>query len=162
MGKRLSDGNTKVTFVSTIANINAPTVAELTDSGNITCENTITADGLKIGIEQGAVTGDTLASTQTFEGPGRTKAGIDLTFFRDSSAASDRMWSDMTNGTDGYLVVRRGVAAATAYSAGQKVAVYTVTCGEPSELAPEAETYDRAMIKLFPSGTYTREATVAA
>ncbi|MEU4410766.1 hypothetical protein AB0F88_40200 [Streptosporangium sp. NPDC023963] len=162
MSKRLSDGNTKATFVPAIASISAPTVAELTAAGIVVCETSITADGLSISIEQGAVEGDTLASTQTFQGPGRTQAQIELTFFRDSSPAADRMWSVMTNQTEGYLVVRRGVAFSTPYAAGQKVAVYTVTCGEPSELAPEAETYDRAMVNLYPSGPYNREATVAA
>ncbi|MEV8638092.1 hypothetical protein AB0395_41215 [Streptosporangium sp. NPDC051023] len=162
MSKRLSDGNTKCTFVPAVASLAAPTVAELTAVGIVVCETTITASGLKISIDQGAVTGDTLASTQSFEGPGRTKAKIELEFFRDSSPSSDRMWSVMTNGTAGYLVVRRGVAYTTAYAAGDKIAIYTVTCGEPSEVAPEAETYDRAMLNLYPSGPYLREATVAA
>ncbi|WP_326646686.1 hypothetical protein OG884_18840 [Streptosporangium sp. NBC_01755] len=160
--KRLSDGNTKATFAPAVASLSAPTVAELTAVGIVACEEHITADGLNIGIEQGAVTGDTLASTQTFEGPGRTKAGIELTFFRDTETSGDRMWSVMTNGTQGYFVVRRGVAYDTPYAAGQKIAIYTVTCGEPSELAPEAEAYDKATVKLFPSGRYLREATVAA
>lgn len=162
MSKRLSDGNTKATFVPAVNLLAGPTVAELTAVGIVACEEHITADGLAIGIEQGAVEGDTLASTQTFQGPGRTQASIDLTFFRDTLTSGDRMWSVMTNGTEGYFVVRRGVAYDTAYAAGQKIAIYTVTCGEPSELAPEAETYDRAMVKLFPSGRYLREATVAA
>jgi hypothetical protein len=160
--KRLSDGNTKATFIPACAVLSAPTVAELNAVGIVACETNITADGLNISIDQGAVEGDTLASTQTFQGPGRTQAQIELTFFRDSTALSDRMWSVMTNGTEGYWVVRRGIAFSTAYAAGQKVAIYTVTCGEPSELAPEAETYDRATLKLFPSGPYLREATVAA
>lgn len=162
MSKRLSDGNTKATFVPAVAVLSAPTVAELTAVGIVACEEYITADGLSISIDQGAVEGDTLASTQTFQGPGRTQAQIELTFFRDSVTANDRMWSVMTNGTEGYFVVRRGVAYDAPYAAGQKVAIYTVTCGEPSEVAPEAETYDRATVKLFPSGKYLREATVAA
>lgn len=162
MTKRLSDGNTKATFVPAVGVLSAPTVAELTAAGIVACEEHITADGLGISIEQGAVEGDTLASTQTYQGPGRTQAQIEVTFFRDTETSGDRMWSVMTNGTNGYFVVRRGVAYDTAYAAGQKVAIYTVTCGEPSELAPEAETYDRAMVNLYPSGRYLREATVAA
>lgn len=161
MSKRLSDGATKATFFPACASLSAPTVAELTAVGIVVCELNITADGLKIGIDQGTVTGDTLASTQSYEGPGRTKAALDLTFFRDNTTLGDRMWSVLTNGTEGFFAVRRGIAYTTAYAIGQKVAVYTVTCGEPSELAPEPETYDRAMVKLFASGTYVREATVA-
>lgn len=159
--KRLSDGNTKATFVPTVASLSAPTVAELTVAGIVACETVITADGLKISISQGEVKGDTLASTQTYTGPGRTQAKIDLEFFRDDTGIYDRMWSVMTNTTPGYFVVRRGLAYTTGYAIGQKVAIYTVTCGEPSEVAPEPETYDRAMTSLFPSGAYLREATVA-
>lgn len=160
--KRLSDGNTKATFVPTVGSLSAPTVAELTAVGIIACENNITASGLKISIAQGEVKGDTLASTQTYTGPGRTQAKIELEFFRDDTDIFDRMWSVMENATPGYFVVRRGLSYTTAYAAGQKIAIYTVTCGEPSEVAPEAETYDRAMTSLFPSGPYLREATVAA
>ncbi|WP_214322089.1 phage tail tube protein [Nonomuraea sediminis] len=159
--KRLSDGNTKATFVPSVASLSAPTVAELTAVGIVACETVITATGLKISIDQGEVKGDTLASTQTFSGPGRTAAKIDLEFFRDDTALYDRMWSVMTNNTPGFFVVRRGLSYLTPYAIGQKVAIYTVTCGEPSEIAPEAETYDRAQTKLYPSGPYLREATVA-
>lgn len=162
MSKRLSDGRTKATFVPAVASLSAPTVAELTAAGIVACEEYITADGLSISVEQGAVEGDTLASTQTYQGPGRTQAQIELTYFRDSVLINDRMWSVMTNGTEGYFVVRRGVAYDVAYAAGQKVAIYTVTCGESREVAPEAETYDRATLNLYPSGPYLREATVAA
>lgn len=160
--KRLSDGNTKATFVPTVAVLSAPTVAELTAVGIVACETVITASGLKISIDQGEVKGDTLASVQTFTGPGRLQAKIELTFFRDDTSLADRMWSVMTNGTPGYFVVRRGLSYQTAYAAGQKIAIYTITCGEPSEVAPEAESYDQAMVNLYPSGQYLREATVAA
>jgi hypothetical protein len=160
--KRLSDGNTKATFLPACAVLATPTVAELTAVGIVTCETVITASGLKISIDQGEVKGDTLAATQTFTGPGRTQAKIDLEFFRDDTALYDRMWSVMTNGTAGFWVVRRGISYLTPYAAGQKVAIYTVTCGEPAEMAPEAESSDMAQTQLFPSGPYLREAVVAA
>lgn len=161
MSQRLTDGNTKATFVPTIASITAPTAAELTDSSIVALENTLTDDGLNISFDEGSVSGQTLASTQDFEGPGRSKAEIELTGYRDSNTSSDRMWSVMTRSTQGYLVVRRGVAATTAYAAGQKVEVYTVTCGERRRLAPERESYEKFSIKLYPSGTYSVESTVA-
>ncbi|MFF0864159.1 hypothetical protein ACFYUV_20540 [Nonomuraea sp. NPDC003560] len=162
MAKRLTDGNTKATFVPSIASITAPTVSELTDSAIVALENTVTDDGLDISFDEGTVEGNVLASTQDFESPGRSKAQIELTYYRDSSAGADRMWSVMTRGTAGYLVVRRGVAAATGYAASQKVEVYTVTCGERRPMAPERESYEKVQLKLYSSGTYTTEATVAA
>ncbi|MER6942489.1 hypothetical protein ABT294_00575 [Nonomuraea sp. NPDC000554] len=161
MSKRLTDGNTKATFVPVIGSISAPTVAELTDAAIVALENTVTDDGLDISFDEGTVEGNVLASTQDFESPGRTKAQIELTYYRDSSAAADRMWSVMTRGTAGCLVVRRGVAAATPYASAQKVEVYTVTCGERRPMAPERESYEKVQLKLYASGTYTTEATVA-
>ncbi|KAB8186862.1 hypothetical protein FH608_046065 [Nonomuraea phyllanthi] len=162
MAKRLTDGNTKATFVPTISSITAPTVAELTDSGIVALENTVTDDGLDISFDEGTVEGNVLASTQDFESPGRSKAQIELTYYRDSTTAADRMWSVMTRGTAGFLVVRRGVTASTAYAADQKVEVYEVTCGERRPLAPERESYEKVQLKLYASGTYSVESTVAA
>ncbi|GAA0853487.1 hypothetical protein ACFQVD_26460 [Streptosporangium amethystogenes subsp. fukuiense] len=163
MAKRLTDGNTKATFVPAIASITAPSAAtELTAAGIVALENTVTDDGLDISFDEGTVEGNVLASTQDFESPGRSKAQIELTYYRDSSGASDRMWSVMTRGTAGYLVVRRGVAAATPYASGQKVEVYEVTCGERKPLAPERESYEKVQLKLYASGTYSIESTVAA
>lgn len=159
--KRLTDGNTKATFVAAVASISAPTVAELTAVGIVALENTVTDDGLDISFDEGTVEGNVLASTQDFESPGRSKASIELTYYRDSSPSADRMWSVMTRGTAGYLVVRRGVAAATAYQVGDKVEVYTVTCGERRPLAPERESYEKVQLKLYASGTYSVESTVA-
>lgn len=162
MSKRLTDGNVKATFVPTIGSLTAPTVAELTDSGIVALETVLLDDGLKIEFDEGSIVGNVLASTQDFESPGRSKAKIELTGFRDSSPAQDRMWSVMTRSTLGYLVVRRAVLYTTAYAAGQKVEVYSVTCGERRPLAPERESYDKFMITLYPSGTYNVDVTVAA
>ncbi|MCC5574474.1 hypothetical protein IMZ11_02310 [Microtetraspora sp. AC03309] len=161
MSKRLTDGNTKATFVPAISSITAPTVAELTDASIVVLENTVTDDGLKVDFDEGTVAGNVLASTQDFESPGRSKAQIELTYYRDSTTSADRMWSVMTRGTQGFLVVRRGVTADTAYAASQKVEVYQVTCGERRPLAPERESYEKVTLKLYASGTYNLESTVA-
>lgn len=162
MGKRLTDGNTKATFVPSISSISAPTVAELTDSGIVALENTVTDDGLDISFDEGTVEGNVLASTQDNEAPGRSKANIELTYYRDSTSSADRMWSVMTRGTAGFLVVRRGLAAATGYAASQKIEVYEVICGERRPLAPERESYEKVALKLYSSGPYSVESTVAA
>lgn len=162
MSKRLTDGNIKATFVPSISSITAPTVAELTDAGIVVLETILLDDGLKIDFDEGTIAGNVLASTQDFESPGRSKAKIELTGYRDTVAGSDRMWSVMTRSTQGYLVVRRAVAFATAYAVSQKVEVYTITCGERRPLAPERESYDKFMITCYPSGTYNVDVTVAA
>ncbi|MEU6710006.1 hypothetical protein ABZ897_00890 [Nonomuraea sp. NPDC046802] len=145
-----------------IASISAPTVAELTAVGIVELENTLTDDGLNIEFDEGTIAGPTLASTQDFENPGRSKANIELTGYRDNVTANDRMWTVMVRGTVGYLVVRRGLVVATAYAAGQHVEVYGVTCGERRKLAPERESQEKFSIKLFASSTYNIDATVAA
>lgn len=162
MSQILTDGNTKVTFVPAMASLTGPTLAELNAAGGVSLENTLTDDGLSIDYDEGAVTGPTLASVQDFEGPGRIKANIELTGYRDSSPSSDRMWSVMVRGTTGYLVVRTGVAATTAWAAGQKVDVFSVTCGERRKVPVERESYEKFAIKMFASSTYNIDSTVAA
>lgn len=162
MGKRLTDGNTSAWFSPLVASLSAPTVAEITAIAGVILHNTVTDDGLGISFDEGAVVGNVLASTQDAEAPGRSKANLELTYYRDSTPLSDRMWSVMVRNTAGYLIVRRGITSITAVTAGQKVEVYEVTCGERKPLAPERESYEKVSLKLYSSGPYNIEATVAA
>jgi hypothetical protein len=162
VSKRLTDGNVKATWVTTIASITAPTVAELTAGTVKALEQIITDDGLDISFDEGTVSGNALNSTQDFEGPGRSKAGITLTCYRDSVTGDDVAWVNLVRGAIGYLVVRRGITSSTAYASTQKVEVYNVTVGERRPLAPERESYDKFEVTLYPSGTYSVESTVAA
>ncbi|MFD5111436.1 hypothetical protein ACFWNG_03825 [Streptomyces sp. NPDC058391] len=136
MADLISDGKTRVSWLSTVANINAPTVAELTAGADYT--KRITPDGLKVDPSTADVDTSSLASTFDTKTVGRVGFDTELTFKRGDNPTDDAPYSTLKYGVSGFLVVRRGVAVATAWTVGQKVEVYPITCGEPQNSSPAA------------------------
>ncbi|MFG3048140.1 hypothetical protein ACGFZR_24810 [Streptomyces sp. NPDC048241] len=136
MADLISDGKTRVAWASTIANINAPTVAELTAALDLT--KRITPDGLKTDPSTADVDTSSLASTFDTKTVGRVGFDNEVTFKRGDTVQDDAPFTTLRYGVAGYLVVRRGVPYATAWTTGQTVEVYPITCGEPQNSAPAA------------------------
>jgi hypothetical protein len=130
----INDGKTRVAWVTAIANIAAPTVAELNAGQDFTTR--ITPDGLNIPAETADVDNSSLASTYTTNRAGRRSFSPEVTFKRGDSAGDDAPWTTLTYQTMGYLVVRRVLPYTTAWAAGQKVEVYPVECGERNSIPP--------------------------
>jgi len=127
MARYANDGMIKVYFVTTIANKAAPTTTELNAGTDIS--NFITKDGLTVPSNQNNVANASLAETFDAELPGSFGGALSMTGIRD--AATDTFWNLVVYGTAGYIVVRRGTATATVWSASQKVEVYPMTWHEP-------------------------------
>ena len=135
------DGFTRVSYVAAIANINAPTVAEL--NAGILLASVMTPDGLS-GFEPATADVDNSALNSTFD----TK-----TIGRDSFSGSklilkkqtgtDTTWTTLVRGTAGYIVVRRYIDNSTAWAASQPVNVYPIICGQRRELAPVANSVSK-------------------
>jgi hypothetical protein len=126
-----------VAWLSTCANINAPTVAELNAGADYT--KRITPDGLKVDPSTADVDTSSLASKFDTKTVGRVGFETEVTFKRgDIGGADDAPFSTLKYGVSGYLVVRRGIDYATVWTVGQKVEVYPITCGEPANSSPAA------------------------
>lgn len=139
MAKMLADGNVKVTYVVSVANLAAPDVsAELTAGSSVALECLITADGFNISVDEAVVSLPALCETFDAESPGRAKYAIDLTCFRHIATVDDKAWTTLIRGLSGFLVVRYGVAVTTAYNTGDKLIVFPVTFGERKPLPTEA------------------------
>ncbi|MFR9796138.1 hypothetical protein ACL02U_09580 [Streptomyces sp. MS06] len=134
MSDVINDGKTRVYWVSAIADISAPTVAELDAGSDFTLR--ITPDGLGIPAETADVDNSSLGSTFTTMRAGRRSFSPEVTFKRGDTAGDDLPWSTLTYQTQGYLVVRRVLAYTTAWTAGQEVEVYPVECGERNSIPP--------------------------
>jgi len=133
------DGNYLVSFVDLIANIGAPTVAELTAGLELECQ--ITPDGL--GREASDETVDTsrLCSVFTTMKQGRTSFEVSVTLVRLDEAVAgvvDTAYATLVKRKLGYLVVRDNLPATTAWAAGQDVEVFPVECGTRSKANPAA------------------------
>lgn len=157
MADLLSDGNVRVTWAATIANIAAPTTAEL--NAGTALESYITPDGLDISSTTAAVPLSALNSTFDTEGAGRRKYDLKITFKRQTP--TDTALNLLPYRTSGYLVVRRTVAATTAWTASQKAEVYPVQTGEPSFVKPAANEVAKFETTFFMTSDANTSATVA-
>lgn len=159
MSDLISDGKTRVAWASSIANINAPTVAELTAAADYT--KRITPDGLKLDPTTADVDTSSLASTFDTKTVGRVGFEPEVTFKRGDTVQDDAPFTTLKYGVSGFLIVRRGVAYATAWAAGQKVEVYPITCGEPQNSSPAANEVMKFVSPMKVTDSPATAATVA-
>ena len=159
MSDLINDGMTKVSWVTSIANINAPTAAELTAGSDFTAR--ITPDGLKIDPSTADVDTSSLASTFDTKTVGRVGYDTEVTFKRGTTGGEDLPYTTLKYGVSGYLVVRRGVAYATAWATSQKCEVYPITCGEPQNSSPAANEVMKFVSPMKVTAPPATAATVA-
>jgi hypothetical protein len=159
MSDLINDGRTKVSWIASIANINAPTAAEL-NAGNDWTDR-ITPDGLKLDPSTADVDTSSLASTFDTKTVGRVGYDAEITFKRGTTTQEDMPYTTLKYGVSGYLAVRRGVTTATAWAAGQTAEVYPVTCGEPVNVAPAANEVMKFTSQVKVTAAPATAATVA-
>lgn len=159
MSDLISDGRTRVAWVSSISNINAPTTTEL--NGGLDLTPRLTPDGLKMDPTTADVDTSSLASTFDTVEAGRIKFDAELTLKRGSTTPEDLPYATLVYGVHGYLVIRRGIAYATAWASGQQVEVYPVVCGERANKAPAANEVLKFMAPLKVTTAPSTNASVA-
>lgn len=153
----ISDAMTRVSWVTSISNTAAPTTSEL--NAGVALESFITPDGLGISTSTDTVDNSALNSNQSTTLPGRRGDEISLTFKQQGQSAAP--WTTFASRPAGYLVVRRGVASTTAWTASQKVQVYPCTAGDRQLLPPAANELEKFTVPLMVTGTVNDAATVA-
>jgi hypothetical protein len=159
MADLISDGNTKVSWVASIANLNAPTASELNAGFDWTLR--LTPDGLKTDPTTADVDTSSLGSTFSTTAPGRRSYDVELTFKRGSTPTEDQPYTTLLYNTAGNVVVRRGMAYGTAYATGQTVEVYPVAVGEPANVAPAANEINKFTSAMKVTSDPATRATVA-
>ena len=158
MARYVHEGNTKVAFVPTIADTDAPTVAELGAGTDLS--ELLTKDGLQTPDTQNMVDSSTLADTFDAQVVGSWGGSITLTGFRNQGA--DDLWDLAVYGTNGYLVVRRGIPYDTAWTAAQDVEVYPIEMHEPVPNQTGANEEVRFTLACAVTGQPSKRAVVAA
>lgn len=159
MADLVDDGMIKVAWAATIANIHAPTAAELNAAKDFTAR--ITPDGLKTDPTTASVDTSSLASTFSTSGAGRRSFANELTFKRGDTPTDDLPYTTLAYQVQGYLVVRRGVAYATNFTAGDIVEVYPSICGEPQHVAPSPSTVGKLTVGMMNTADPDTKALVA-
>ena len=128
MADIIVDGQTRVAYVPTVANIAAPTTTEL-NAGTLLSSTLIPA-GLE-GWENSTAEVDNTSLASSFDTklPGRVSfSGTGLVLKKQDG--TDTVFNLLTTpGTNGYIVIRDGVANATAWASADKVEVYPIRTG---------------------------------
>jgi hypothetical protein len=123
----VSDGMLRVTWVTSISNINAPTTTELNAGTRL--DTYMTPDGLRTPAETADVPNAKLSSTYDTAQAGRRKFTLGVTYIRQMPRVLEAL---LVYQASGYLVVRREVTSGTAFASTQKVEVYPAQCKQPS------------------------------
>jgi hypothetical protein len=155
-----ADGQVRVAFVAAISNQAAPTVAEL--NAGILLNSTMTADGL-VGFEATTAEVDTSALDSTFntKNLGRDDYSGTLIRLKKQTVGADTIRSTLTRATTGYIVIRRGIASATAWASSQQVEVYPIICGRRKEITPTANSVMKYEVPTMVTAAPSPDAVVA-
>lgn len=132
------DGMIKAQFVPTIANVAAPTAAEV--GAGTSLEGQLTAEGLSVSIETASVDTSKLNSTANSAIIGRDTYSVSVTYVRGDHTAATAVQNALVRGATGFLVVRRDKVSTAAFAAGDKVEVYPVQCMRPNPATPAPDT----------------------
>lgn len=158
------DGMMRIAFVPTIANIAAPTAAELNAGAAIDLTPFLTPDGFAFSADTGNVDNTKMTSTANSNKVGRRSYTLSITYVRNTDAGGTALESALTYRAAGFLVVRANLAYSTAFATAQKVQIYPVEVGEANPASPAPDTLQTVEVPLTVTAeprTITSLATVA-
>jgi len=157
MSDLLVDGNIKVSFLPSVSNIHAPTVAEL--NAGTSLEQFITPTGYKNPAGTKPVDTSSLASTFDTEGAGRRGFTPSLELKRQTP--TDPVYSQLAYKVTGYLAVRKTLPCTTAWASGQVVEIFPVQCGQRQEADPAENEVQKYTVMMFMTADPDDNAVVA-
>jgi len=152
-----NDGLVRIQHVSSIANIAAPTAAELNAGTNVT--TFVPKDGLTTPANQNFVDNSSLADT--FDAQNIGSEGGNVTLVGKRNNTGDTLWNLITRGLAGFLVVRRGITASSTFAATQPVEVYPVEYHDPVMDQTATNTQARFAVNAAVTAQPNRKAVVA-
>lgn len=162
------EGNSKIWWVPTLADPNAPKLTELAavSAVDITCY--LTKDGsFKDAMEQATYVDARACSAEETELFGAIKRSLeDLIYVYQPQAAAlaadNAAEEKMVTGTTGYFVVRRGLPYQTAVAVGQFVSVVGATLGGRVEVGDASNSVYKRRQKVSLSLPYVEKVALAA
>lgn len=155
-----ADGNVRVGWITSISNKQAPTVAELT--AGLLLTSVMSAAGLA-GWQPNTnkVNNRKLDSTFNSSDVGTVEIpDPSLQFFKQTG--TDTIYNTLTVGATGFVVIRRSIASATAWTAGQLlVMVAPAKCGYRRWVDVEENTDERWEVPILITAQPAFDAIVA-
>lgn len=163
MADQVVDGMTRVAFAAAISNIAAPSAGSELNTSTLLHDTLIPAGLEGFEATTDGVDASSLASTFNLFLPGRQSvSGMGLVLKKQDGTDTIFNLLSVPN-TSGFIVIRDGIAAATAWAASQKVEVWPIRTAAHIMLGRgEANSLLRYRIPLFPSAQPNLKATLAA
>lgn len=158
------DGTTRVAYVVTIANINAPSTAtELNAGTSLLLQSILTPDGLQnFQADTADVDNSSMASKFDTVVPGRASFKNSALKLKKQLTGDTTFTTLTVQGTTGFIVVRRYIDQATAWAASQLVEVYPIATGFYQPQDPAANEVAKYVIPVKITSTAALTATTAA
>jgi len=159
MADIVADGRTRVYWVTTISNQNAPTTTELNAGMDLT--STLTADGLN-GFAPDTAWVDTSSLASTFNTGVNGRTSFSNTKLRlKKQSGTDTIFTTLVRDTAGFVVIRRSTTQATAWASSQAIEVYPALIGEVARMDPEPNTVERYELPVMITASPSLRAAVA-
>lgn len=152
-----SDGNVRIQILpfGAVADIDAPTAAELNSVTGLNASCYVTADSALIGVDQATITVQLLCQTIDRNEPGRKTITLGLTAVDNTNnaaavAANANEFAELVLEGDDFLYVeRRNLPWDQAFAAGEEVYIVAFKAGQKTPTAPEANSYSRSVFNIF-------------
>lgn len=159
-----SDGMLRIDVVAAIADLDAPTVAELNAGSSTALTCYLTDQGWQPSTSEETATDPRLCSRATFEKRGRYQDSLTVVYvYNPKSPSNDEARLALPAGTTGYLVARWGDDFEDAWAAGDIVDVIPFEAGVQMKQPPTANTPLTISQKMFITAPgVSRDAVVAA
>ncbi len=159
MADILADGKTRVSWVPSIANIAAPTTAEL--NAGLLLQSLLTADGLS-GWQPETAKVDTSSLASTFNTAVNGRTSFDSPMLRlKKQDTGDTAYTTLIRDAAGYITIRSSIAQATAYAPSQAIRVYPVQCGEVAHVDVEENSLERYEVPMTVTSQPNLRAAIA-
>ncbi|GAB2951878.1 hypothetical protein GCM10027280_45330 [Micromonospora polyrhachis] len=160
MADIIVDGKILVYWLPAVANLAAPTVAEL--NAGIKLSRILTKDGLP-GWEPDTARVETTPLDGKFNTNkvGRSSFGDPMFRFKKQTGV-DTIYNTLVKEAEGIVAIRRDIDRDVAWAAGQPVEMYPAQCGETKRLAIEENTVSRYEVPITITDEPELRATVAA
>jgi hypothetical protein len=159
MADSLADGRTKIYWVPSIANIQAPTVAELNAGTPLSALTT--PDGL-VGFEPDTADVDVSAIDSLFDTKIAGRASFSGTLLRlKKQQGTDTVYALLLRDLAGFVAVRRDAPSSQVWAIADKLEVYPAVLGETRNLAPEANSVHKYEVPIKVSLTPAIRAVAA-
>lgn len=147
-----ADGNSLVLILPAVADLKAPTVAEVTAAGAVDISCYLTSDGFNPSLDEQVVSDERLCDKETREAPGRKQRGLEVTYIDNTNnpvADINAAKETLLESSDHVILYRRGLPYEDAVAAGQTVSLYRIKAGAYNDLPGEANSVFKTTQKLF-------------